>query len=88
MVQGEKEDQTSAEKTWQEGGAPCTSATTRTAATPSSRPSLKNGLVVSIERDNIGVKELRSLMSQVDLNNLGACSARANPEAEGPQWSY
>ena len=31
---------------------------------------LKNGLVVSIEGDNMGVKDLRGFMSQVDLNAL------------------
>lgn len=30
----------------------------------------ENGLVVSIEGDNMGVKDLRGFMSQVDLNAL------------------
>lgn len=70
MVQGEKEDQTSPEKTWQEGGRTLHQRYDKDGRHAEFRTILKNGLVVSIEGDKIGVKELRSLMSQVDLNGL------------------
>ena len=70
MVQGEKEDQTSAEKTWQEGGRTLHQRYDKDGSHAEFKTILKNGLVVSIEGDKIGVKELRALMSQVDLNGL------------------
>ncbi len=70
MVQGEKEDQTSAEKTWQEGGRTLHQRYDKDGSHAEFKTILKNGLVVSIEGDKIGVKELRGLMSQVDLNGL------------------
>jgi len=70
MVQGEKEDQTSAEKTWQEGGRTLHQRYDKDGSHAEFKTILNNGLVVSIEGDKIGVKELRGLMSQVDLNGL------------------
>jgi len=70
MVQGEKEDPTRAEKTWQEGGRTLHQRYDKDGSHAEFKTILKNGLVVSIEGDKIGVKELRGLMSQVDLNGL------------------
>jgi hypothetical protein len=70
MAQGEKEDQTSAEKTWQEGGRTLHQRYEKDGSHAEIKTILKNGLVVSIEGDQIGVKELRGLLSQVDLNGL------------------
>lgn len=70
MTQGEKEDQTSAEKTWQEGGRTLHQRYEKDGSHAEIKTILKNGLVVSLEGDQIGVKELRGLLSQVDLNGL------------------
>ncbi|MCZ8218456.1 MAG: Yip1 family protein [Acidovorax sp.] len=70
MAQGEKEDQTSAEKTWQEGGRTLHTRYEKDGSHAEFKTILKNGLVVSIEGDKVGVKELQGLMSQVDLNGL------------------
>ena len=72
MGQGEKEDQTSAEKTWQEGGRTLHQRYEKDGSHAEFKTILKNGLVVSLEGDNLGVKDLRSYMSQVDLNGLEA----------------
>ncbi|MBU0748424.1 MAG: YIP1 family protein [Gammaproteobacteria bacterium] len=70
MGQGEKEDQTSAEKTWQEGGRTLHQRYAKDGSHAEFKTVLKNGLVVSIEGDNMGIKELRGFISQVDLNGL------------------
>ena len=72
MVQGEKEDQTSAEKTWQEGGRTLHQRYDKDGSHAEFKTILKNGLVVSIEGDNMGVKDLQGYMSQVGLNALEA----------------
>jgi hypothetical protein len=70
MAQGEKEDQTSAEKTWQEGGRTLHQRYEKDGSHAEIKTILKNGLVVSLEGDQIGVTELQGLLSQVDLNGL------------------
>ncbi|WP_298213731.1 Yip1 family protein [Acidovorax sp.] len=70
MVQGEKEDQASAEKTWQEGGRTLHTRYEKDGSHAEFKTILKNGLVVSIEGDNVDIKALQGLMSQVDLNGL------------------
>lgn len=70
LTQSEKEDQTSAEKTWQEGGRTLQQRYQKDGSHAEFKTILKNGLVVSIEGDNMGVKDLRGFLSQVDLNAL------------------
>ena len=70
LTQSEKEDQTSAEKTWQEGGRTLQQRYQKNGSHAEFKTILKNGLVVSIEGDNMGVKDLRGFLSQVDLNAL------------------
>ena len=70
LTQSEKEDQTSAEKTWQEGGRTLQQRYQKDGSNAEFKTILKNGLVVSIEGDNMGVKDLRGFLSQVDLNAL------------------
>ena len=70
MGQGEKEDQTSAEKTWQEGGRTLHARYEKDGSFAEFKTVLKNGLVVSLEGDQMGVKELQGLMAQVDLASL------------------
>ncbi len=72
LAQGEKEDQTSAEKTWQEGGRTLHQRYEKDGSHAEFKTILKNGLVVSVEGDNVNIKDLRSLASQVDLNSLEA----------------
>lgn len=70
MAQGEKEDTTSAEKTWQEGGRTLHQRYEKDGSHAEFKTVLKNGLVVSVEADQLGVKDLRGFLSQVDLNAL------------------
>ncbi|CAN7547713.1 YIP1 family protein [Acidovorax sp. LjRoot129] len=70
MAQGEKEDQTSAEKTWQEGGRTLHTRYEKDGSHAEFKTILKNGLVVSIEGDKASIKELQGYMSQVDLSGL------------------
>ncbi len=70
VAQGEREDPTSVEKTWQEGGRTLHTRYEKDGSHAEFKAVLKNGLVVSIEGDKIGVKELQGLMSQLDLNGL------------------
>ena len=70
MGQGEKEDQHSAEKTWQEGGRTLHTRYEKDGSNAEFKAVLKNGLVVSLEGEKIGVKELQGLMGQIDLNGL------------------
>lgn len=72
MGQGEKEDQTSAEKTWQENGRTLHQSYQKDGSRAEFKTVLKNGLVVGIEGDGVGVKDLRGMLSQVDLNALEA----------------
>ncbi|WP_422843843.1 Yip1 family protein [Acidovorax sp. M2(2025)] len=70
MAQGEKEDTTSAEKTWQEGGRTLHQRYEKDGSHAEFKTVLKNGLVVSVEADQLAVKDLRGFLSQVDLNAL------------------
>ena len=63
MAQGEKEDQTSAEKTWQEGGRTLHQRYGKDGSHAEFKTILKNGLVVSIEGDNMDIKSVRGLLS-------------------------
>ena len=72
MAQGEKEDQYSAEKTWQEGGRTLHTRYEKDGSQAEFKALLKNGLVVSLEGEKISVKELQSLMGQINLNGLEA----------------
>ena len=70
MAQGEKEDQASAEKTWQEGGRTLHTRYEKDGSHAEFKAILKNGLVVSLEGDKVSVKDLQAYMSQVDLGAL------------------
>ena len=70
MAQGEREDRSSAEKTWQENGRTLHQRYEKDGSHAEFKTILKNGIVVSIEGDNMGVKDLQGLLSQVDLNGL------------------
>lgn len=70
LGQGEKEDQSSAEKTWKEGGRTLHQRYEKDGSHAEFKAILKNGVVVSIEGDHLGVKDLQGLMSEVDFNGL------------------
>jgi len=70
MGQGEKEDQSSAEKTWQENGRTLHQSYQKDGSRAEFKTVLNNGLVVGIEGDGVGVQDLRGMLSQVDLNAL------------------
>lgn len=70
MGQGEKEDQDSAEKTWQEGGRTLHQSYQKDGSRAEFRAVLKNGIVVSIDADAMDIRAVRGLMSQVNLSAL------------------
>ena len=70
MTESEKEDQTSAEKTWHAGGRTLHQRYEKDGSRAEFKTILKNGVVVSIEGDHMSVKDLQGFMSQVDLNGL------------------
>lgn len=70
MGQGEKEDQDSAEKTWQEGGRTLHQRYQKDGSRAEFRAVLKNGIVVAIDADQMDIRAVRGLMSQVNLAAL------------------
>ena len=70
MAQGEKEDQGSVEKTWQESGRTLHTRYEKDGSHAEFKAVLKNGLVVCLEGDKVSVKELQGYLSQVDLGAL------------------
>ena len=70
MAQGEKEDPQHAEKTWQEGGRTLHQSYQKDGSQAEFRVVLKNGIVVSLEADDMDIGAVRRLMSQVNLSSL------------------
>ena len=70
MTESEKEDQTSAEKTWQSGGRTLHQRYEKDGSHAEFKTILKNGVVVSIEGNHMSVKDLQGYLSLVDLNGL------------------
>lgn len=70
MAQGEKEDPQHAEKTWQEGGRTLHQSYQKDGSQAEFRVVLKNGIVVSLEADDMDIGAVRRLMSQVNLSTL------------------
>ena len=70
MAQGEKEDPQHAEKTWQEGGRTLHQSYQKDGSQAEFRVVLKNGIVVSLEADDMDIGAVRRLMSQVNLSAL------------------
>ena len=70
MAQGEKEDQTHAEKTWQEGGRTLHENYAKDGSFAERKMALKNGLLVSLSADGMDAAALRSLAAQLDLAAL------------------
>jgi len=69
-VQGEREDQDSAEKTWQEGGRTLHQSYQKDGSRAEFKAVLKNGILVSIDADQMDIRAVRGLMSQVNLSAL------------------
>lgn len=78
MAQGEKEDQTHVEKTWQEGGRTLHESYTKDGSSAERKLALKNGVLVSISADNMDIGALRKMAEQVDLASLERLQ-RKNP---------
>lgn len=70
MAQGEKETQKSAEKTWQEGGRTLHESYAKDGSTSKTKMALKNGVLVSVSGDNMGIADLRKLVKQIDIASL------------------
>lgn len=70
MVQGEKEDQTHAEKTWQEGGRTLHESYAKDGSAAERKIALKNGVLVSVSADHMDIAALRSMADQLDVAKL------------------
>lgn len=70
LGQGEKEDETSAEKTWQEGGRTLHTRYEKDGSFSEFKTVLKNGIVVTLEGEQMKVQELQGVMAQVNLAAL------------------
>ncbi len=70
MAQGEKETQTRAEKTWQEGGRTLHESYSKDGSSAESKMALKNGVLVSVSADNMDIAAVRSLVKQIDIASL------------------
>lgn len=79
LGQGEKEDQDSVEKTWQEGGRTLHHRYAKDGSHAELGTVLKNGILVSIEADRMDIQSVRSLMAQVDLTGLEKTARRSPP---------
>ncbi|AVO49942.1 YIP1 family protein [Melaminivora suipulveris] len=70
MVQGESESDGQVDKTWQEGGRTLQQSYAKDGSQAEMRAILKNGVMVSIEAEGTGIKEVQSLLAQLDLKGL------------------
>ncbi|MGP1629163.1 MAG: Yip1 family protein [Giesbergeria sp.] len=70
MAQGEKEDQSHAEKTWQEGGRTLHESYAKDGSSAERKLALKNGVLVSVSADHMDIAALRSLADQIDISAL------------------
>lgn len=70
MVQGEKETGGRAEKTWQAGGRTLQEEYEKDGSHAEVKAILKNGLVVSVEADQIAIKDVRGFLEKIDLGTL------------------
>lgn len=70
MAQGEKESQTHAEKTWQEGGRTLHESYEKDGSSAERKMALKNGVLVSVSADNMDIAALRNLVNQIDIASL------------------
>ncbi len=70
MVQGEKEDQTHMEKTWQENGRTFHENHLKDNSSAERRVALPNGIMVTFTAQNTDIATLRDLVKQVDLDAL------------------
>lgn len=70
MAQGEKEDQTHAEKTWQEGGRTLHESYAKDGSSAERKMALKNGILVSVSADGMDIAALRRVADQLDLASL------------------
>ena len=79
MAQGEKEDREHAEKTWQEGGRTLHQSYRKDGSQAEFKMVLKNGILVSIEGDNMDMRAVRSLLSEVNVAALEGLQRKAKP---------
>lgn len=70
MVQGEKETGGRVEKTWQAGGRTLQEEYEKDGSHAEVKAILKNGLVVSVEADQIAIKDVRGFLEKIDLGTL------------------
>jgi hypothetical protein len=70
LVQGEKETESQVEKTWQSGGRTLQEEYRKDGSHAETKAILKNGLVVSVEADQMAIQDVRGLMEKIDLSGL------------------
>lgn len=78
MVQGEKEDQTHMEKTWQEDGRTFHESYMKDKSSAERRVALKNGIMVTLTAENTDIATLRDMALQVNLSALEQLSRPAS----------
>ena len=70
MVQGERESDGIVEKTWQENGRTLHHSYAKDGSQAELRAVLKNGVVVTVEAENLPLKDVQGFMGQIDLAAL------------------
>ena len=70
LVQGEKKTESQVEKTWQSGGRTLQEEYRKDGSHAETKAILKNGLVVSVEADQMAIQDVRGLMEKIDLSGL------------------
>lgn len=70
MVQGERESDGVVEKTWQESGRTLQQSYAKDGSQAELRAVLKNGVVVTVEAENMPLKDVQGFMGQIDLAGL------------------
>ncbi|MDF1484853.1 hypothetical protein PY257_06575 [Ramlibacter sp. H39-3-26] len=70
VVQGERETADSVEKTWSENGRVLHHRYRKDASYSEFKATLKNGVVVSVEGNGVGIQDLRGIAGQIDLQAL------------------
>lgn len=69
-MQSEHETETSVEKTWQAGGRMLQQSYEKDGSQAEFRVVLRNGVIVTVEAQNMAIKDLQALMGQIDLSAL------------------
>lgn len=70
MAQGEREDQTHAEKTWQEGGRTLHESYEKDGSSAEYKTALKNGVLVTVTGEQMDMASVRAMAKLIDVGGL------------------